>query len=286
MPLPPPADAAAEGLADWLETYLLGSATQSIGAGAARNVLTTATGTTDASAGMALNTMHRRSALLPGRYPFSVNPVGVSRVVDERTVYEALLLMSASSSPYRASAAEFASVAVAFENIVCDAVRGLLGAGATALRFGWPSKEGRPPEFAAAVKWLSTLMGTRLGRAYRPPRRKDGGVDVVGWRRFADKKPGFPIILVQCTLERDMVHKSRDIDRRIWSGWLAFDVDPITALAFPHVVSKVEDWREMASNVIVLDRVRLVSLLASGICSPELSNWVDSQARGISERLD
>jgi hypothetical protein len=130
-------------------------------------------------------------------------------------------------------------------------------------------------------------MGTRLGRAYRPPRRKDGGVDVVGWRQFPDRKPGFPIILVQCTLERDFVHKSRDIDRRIWAGWLAFDVDPLTALAIPHIVAREEDWREMAANVIVLDRIRLTSLLRDDASPPLVpERWLSEQMAGIRQAFE
>ena len=93
-------------------------------------------------------------------------------------------------------------------------------------------------------------------------------------------------MLVQCTLERDFVHKSRDIDRRIWAGWLAFDADPLTALAIPHVVPREEDWREMASNVIVLDRIRLTSLLDNANCPQELSTWTDEQSAGLSEEID
>jgi hypothetical protein len=105
-------------------------------------------------------------------------------------------------------------------------------------------------------------MGIALGQSYRPPRRQDGGVDVVAWRPFDDGRRGFPVVLVQCTLQRDFVQKSRDIDLRTWSGWLAFDADPLTALAIPYTVASDESWNEMAANVIVLDRLRLVRLLS------------------------
>jgi hypothetical protein len=91
---------------------------------------------------------------------------------------------------------------------------------------------------------------------------------------------------VQCTLERDFVHKSRDIDRRVWAGWLAFDADPLTALAIPHVVPKEEDWREMASNVIVLDRIRLMSLLSATQHSDTTLAWLSEQLGHLQEIVE
>ena len=127
---------------------------------------------------------------------------------------------------------------------------------------GAPSEEGRPKEFPEAVAWLALRMGVDVGHGYRPPRRKDGGVDVVAWRPFPDGRTGFPVLLVQCTLEANVVHKSRDVDARLWAGWLSLDVDPSAALAFPGLLPRAEDWREVASRCVVLDRLRLSHLLA------------------------
>ena len=100
-------------------------------------------------------------------------------------------------------------------------------------------------------------MGINVGRAYRPPRRKDGGVDVVAWRSFKDRRRGFPIYLVQCTLQKDFVAKSRDIDLRLWAGWLELDRDPITILAIPKAVAPGESWNEVTANAIIFDRLRM-----------------------------
>lgn len=287
MPLPAPARQSDETIADWLETRLTGLGSGGIGAGQARELLVREAGTTDASAGMALNAMARRRTILGNRYPFSVDGVGVRRTEPGATCYEVLLLLSSPVAHFRgASSSTFEAAAVLFENLVCRALSSLLGPQSVAIRFGWPSAEGRPREFSQAITWLAGRMGTQLGRAYRPPRRKDGGVDVVAWRPFSDGKPGFPIILVQGTLERDFVHKSRDIDRRTWAGWLAFDADPLTALAIPHTVASTEEWREMASNVIVLDRIRLASLLGPpDECPPDASAWLSDELAALRATL-
>lgn len=272
-----PARKADELLADWLETRLLVTHARAIGIEQARQLLVEKMATSDASAGMALNAMARRRAILGERYPWRIGEVGIERAEADATCYELLLVFSTSGTKFRSTPGAFAEASVLFEDLVCDALRALLGQNSVAIRFGWPTAEGRPREFAPAIVWLANRMGSKLGRAYRPPRRKDGGVDVVAWRPFGDSKPGFPLLLVQCTLERDFVHKSRDVDRRIWGGWLAFDADPMTALAIPHAVASIEDWHEMASNVIVLDRVRLASLLGPQQYSPGAMTWLADQ---------
>jgi hypothetical protein len=108
-------------------------------------------------------------------------------------------------------------------------------------------------------------MGLKLGGAFRPPRRKDGGVDVVAWKPFKDRRSGFPIYLVQCTLQKEYVSKSRDIDLRIWAGWLEMDRDPITILAIPRSISPGESWNEVTANSIIFDRFRLVESLNNPI---------------------
>ena len=197
-----------------------------------------------------------------------------------------MLLLSSSHAPYRITHAGFSAGAALFEKITCLAAPALLGPGAKAIRFGWPSEVGRPHDFPSAIGWLAALMGIKPGRAYRPPRRQDGGVDVIAWRPFGDAKPGFPMVLVQCTLERDFIHKSRDVDLRTWAGWLAFDTDPTAVLAIPHSVPKDEDWREMAANVVVLDRIRLALLLQqAGEVGEENIEWNTDQLTGLIEDI-
>lgn len=108
---------------------------------------------------------------------------------------------------------------------------------------------------------MAGRMNVRIGNSYRPPYNKDGGVDVVAWRPFPDGRSGFPVLLVQCTLERDYAHKAGDVDTRVWSGWLALDVDPSTALAIPEVVAAGEEWNALAARTVVLDRIRLAALI-------------------------
>lgn len=213
----------------------------------------------EADVALGLTTMQRRAALLGSAYPF-IAGVGVAarQTAAERT-WTALLLMSA-ESPIRPSL-DIPIAAAHLERIATAALTSIYGPGTSAVRFAWPSEDGRPAEFPEAIRWLAERMRVPLGTSYRSPYAKDGGVDVVAWRPFPDGRSGFPVLLGQCTLERDYTHKARDVDVRVWSGWLALDIDPQTALAIPEVVAPGEEWNALAATTVVLDRLRLASLI-------------------------
>ncbi len=270
----------AQGLADWLETMLLLQPGVPIGAASFNERTYGHHRLTSADLNLAHNAMDRRSRLLGSAYPFVVQSVGaVARSDAALSSYAALLLLAVPDAPFRRSGPELSDGAELFERITSAAVRGLFGPETQSLRFAWPSEEGRPSGFPEAVKWLAERMRIPLGTAFRPPRRQDGGVDVIAWRSFADTMPGFPILLAQCTIERDFVHKAADVDTRLWSGWLRLDVDPLTALAIPFVLPPGEDWNEMASRTLVLDRLRLMRLLGveGGSTIASVAEWTSAQ---------
>ena len=181
---------------------------------------------------------------------------------------------------------DIAAAAEHLERITTVALAELYGPGTEAIRFGWPSDVGRPPEFPDAIRWLAKQMSVPVGGSYRPPHRKDGGVDVVAWRPFPDGRSGFPVLLVQCTLERDYAHKASDIDLRVWSGWLRLDTDPATALAIPEVVPAGEVWNSLAARTIVLDRMRLAALTphpATAEGSSLLNAWISITLEALRE---
>ena len=234
---------------------------------------------TPADVSMALVHMRWRSITMGSAYPFLLRRVAVTRgsSAGANSPYVAMLLLSSAVSPFRDTTDGLAEAAAVFERLVTPAAARLLGGDAESIRFAWPSEIGRPPEFPDAVRWLAGRMGISVGSSFRPPRRQDGGVDVVTWRKFPDGRPGFPILLTQATLERDCVAKSRDIDTRLWAGYLRFDVEPSTAIAVPYVVPLGEDWKEMASRTIVLDRVRIAGLLTSDASPGSVATWTATQ---------
>ncbi len=207
-----------------------------------------------------LKVMERRQSLLQDKYPFAVNDLAV--VFNENlsiSLYTYLLYTTrpANVVPWQ-SASPTQQESDLFEEVVSLALKDYLGHSSEAIPFGWPSKYGRPEQFPQAIDWLAQKMSVKLGSAFRPPRRKDGGVDVVAWKPFKDKRSGFPIYLVQCTLQKDFVSKARDIDLRHWAGWLDMDRDPITILAIPRAIANGELWNEATANSIIFERLRIV----------------------------
>lgn len=280
-----PTERDAQSLADWIETSLLLDPGVPIGSAGFAQAGDGHGHLTGADLNLAHNAMARRAQLLGGDYPFVVHAVGAAaRANAAESAYTALLIMSIIDAPFRRRPATLAKGAEFFERLACLAAKGIFGPETQAIRFAWPSDEGRPREFPEAVTWLARRMGVPLGTAFRPPRRQDGGVDVIAWRSFTDGMPGFPILLTQCTIERDFVHKAADVDTRLWSGWLRLDVDPLTALTIPFVVNPGEDWNEMASRTLVLDRLRLIRLLGGGDTAiPGLADWTVEQLRQLRE---
>lgn len=261
----------SELIADWIELNALGQSDNASGFDRLRNSVAEELDIPVQRVDVALNLIKRRSEILGLDYPFEVKSVGMVRGQDWSALpYSYLLRISSSAEhSFSLSSDQNSDRVVNFENLVVFAMQNLLGSGSKALRFGFPSED-RPVEFPKAIEWLSKRMGIKSGEAYRPPRRKDGGVDVVAWRPFRDRRNGFPVYLVQVTCERNFAHKIYDVDLRLWSGWLNLDTDPVSVLAVPMTISPGEEWNEVSSRVVVLERIRICELLS--ISGLQISN--------------
>lgn len=284
--------ATSDELADTVEMALLSIEERAAGTGRIEGLLERVTSGERPRLDLAIRTMRRRQTLLGDAYPFDVQDVAIRR--DDAwpaLAYSWLLAMSPSGLSRELMNLDDISVAaVKFERVVVEAVQRYLGDGAKAVRFAWPSDSGRPQEFPEAINWLAGLMGVRLGGGYRQPRRKDGGVDVIGWRPFRDGKSAFPIVLVQCTIQADLVSKSLDVDIRNWSSWLELVHDPGTILTAPQVVpGNTEIWNELALKNLVFDRLRLVELLgrySSSVLQDEMSAWLLAIVHKVRARIE
>jgi hypothetical protein len=276
-------------LADWIEAALLVRGTRPLGLDPLHAFFEAQAGLEPQLVNTGVREMARRATLLGGRYPFRVH--GEYAVQSMGTAgtstYTALALM-APGNPVREflHPATDDDMAVIFENIVADASARVWGEAGCALRFGWPSDVGRPPEFDLAIRWLADRIGVQVGHGYRQPRRKDGGVDVVAWRPFPDGRSGFPVVLIQCTLQENLLAKGMDIDTRLWGSWLTMDVDPTTALATPATIPPGPVWNELALKYMVLDRVRLVGLAEAQRGDDEVTDWVARTIADLSDHME
>lgn len=277
-------------IADWIETVLLVRGSRPLGIDPLNKYFEARHGLEPQMVSTGVREMSRRAGVLGDAYPFHVNEFAVrSHPAAGASAYVASALM-APGNPVREyiSAAPDDAMPVIFENIVASAVSGIWGQAGRALRFGWPSEVGRPPEFDQAIRWLARTIGVEVGQGYRQPRRKDGGVDVVAWRPFPDGKPGFPVLLVQCTLQENLLAMGMDVDTRLWSSWLAMDVDAMAALATPVALAPGTTWNELALKYMVLDRIRIVGLIDPLRADEMANDWVDgtlTELRGYMEEV-
>lgn len=224
---------------------------------------------------LAVQTISRRAQLLGDRYPIAVTDTGLKlKATSGIGVYEAMLLVTTGNPTLTFPIGKLADAAELFEHIVTHAARTLLGEGSQAVRFGHPGEPDRPPEFPLAIPWLVKKMKLKGGTAYRDPARKDGGVDVVAWRPFPDSRPGFPIQLIQVTLEKNFSHKAGDINTRLWSLLLGLDVDPTGVLAIPRTLPEDKRWAEVATRAILLERVRIAGLTPADLAVLTEPRWV------------
>jgi hypothetical protein len=256
-----------EAIADWIETSVLVSRSGHLGRDRLDDLAQSEIGTPPMKVAMALDTMAKRAAVLGASYPFVVSDLAVLRRGGRHAgSYAALLhLTPGSVARQTVRASDTAAMGELLEQISEAALANFWGDGGEALSFGYPSRHGRPETFDQAVVWLAKRIGVEPGRGYRPPRRKDGGVDVVAWRQFSDRRPGFPIALSQCTIQAETFTKTTDIDLRLWASWLAMDVDPLSLLVIPGTIRAAgPDWRQLATVVMVIDRIRLLDLLGRG----------------------
>jgi hypothetical protein len=256
-----------EAIADWIETSMLVSSSGHFGRDKLDDLAATEIGAPPMKVAMAIDTMAKRATVLGSTYPFAVSDLAVLRRKSRHAGHYAALLFLTPGSVARQTvrAWETAEMGELLEEITETALANFWGPGGCALSFGYPSKHGRPETFDQAVVWLAAKIGLEAGRGYRPPRRKDGGVDVVAWRKFADHRPGFPIALAQCTIQAETFTKTSDIDLRLWASWLAMDSDPLSLLVIPGTIrSAGPDWRQLTTVVMVIDRIRLMDLLSRG----------------------
>lgn len=282
-----PSAVGRESVADWIESTVLARGSRQMGWDEVDRIAEEELHVSPALVGLAGRVMRLRSSHLGKAYPFVVDDLAIRCRSESTTQPYAALLHLAPGSPCRQLLFRDPTDVMEriFEEIASLAAAQLWGSAGRALRFGWPSDIGRPQAFGDAVAWLAQQMNLTPGAGYRPPKRKDGGVDVVAWRPFPDGRPGFPILLVQCTLQAELESKSADIDTRVWASWLKMDVDPTTALATPSTIGAGPLWDQLTLRGLVLDRIRLAGLTQDVELPDPHRSWVLDVTRELQNAL-
>ena len=234
--------------------------------------------------GLIRSEVARRAYLLPDIYPYRADEAGIYRVLEPASrIYDFLLLLSLESAPYRREK-RFNEPNKIFDLLVREAIKARLTPRGEAVRFGTPVQDDRPQLFEEAIPWLAARMGVALLSKDLPVDDNDAGVDVVGWQPFGSGRSGFPVWLIQNTLQLSFESKALQIPVELWKQMIAIGPSPDTALAVPFSVPDGDDrWMKVSLAVnSLLDRIRLCEMLDSVDLSAfpendELSVFIDSE---------
>ncbi len=105
-----------------------------------------------------------------------------------------------------------------------------------AISFGWPRRD--RAEFAVKLAETYTLFGDGTPRSIpipaAPKHIKDGGIDVIGWRRTRDGLPGTFYLLGQVASGHNWDTKTvlKDIDKFHWAWFETQPVSQVTGAMF------------------------------------------------------
>jgi len=262
----PPSQEEGAALADWAEAVMVLEERNRLSRASLRGRLSTAGPTDEAAIGLLYAEVRRRGGVAPNSYPFSVDETGIIRRdgMDGR-LYELLLFMSLEEASFR-ERGHWVRVSGILEVIAKAALQSYWGSRCVVVQFGWPSEDGRPKNFPAAVSWLAQRLNLPEGTALRSPNKKDGGVDIVAWIPLDDERPAYCVLLGQVTVGLEaLAEKGQGIPVHQWNSWIEFGIPPATAFVIPFAVAVSDElWSDLQYRTsLVLERMRLCSLLTS-----------------------
>ena len=156
-----------------------------------------------------------------------------------------------------------------------------------AFRFGAPRDAPEHP-IDVALKQLERRTGDRLLSIYPVKATdKDLGLDVVGWKDFADKQTSKVLVYMQCATGLDWPSKRGDLDLSVggvWNQTISWTTPPVKALAIPYVVSPGVEWRRETPGLLLMDRLRISSVLparAVAIKGIDWQGWFKSRLASV-----
>jgi hypothetical protein len=248
--------------------------------------------------------------------PFNITLKPECKLTDPHWAYLFLLILSVENSRSLPQSQDLSQLIrtgrTLFHACASVGVAGLIR-NAETVWFGWPRPDATA--FPQALDSLCRQLG--WGRPKDPPppgfsaHTKDDGIDIVGWRRFRDRKNGTMLVLCQAATGNNWDEKSIVTHVEAFTDW--FDLSPYgratssIAVPFPahHEVTEFPEAgfelarhnylnRQQKKHGVLIDRLRIVESIhdialatteknvVGGIDKiPELKKWVEDALAAI-----
>jgi hypothetical protein len=163
-----------------------------------------------------------------------------------------------------------------FEHLASRALASYLRG--SSVRFGEP-RDTLPDNINQALDELTRLTGdSRIAGIYPVKLTdQDFGLDVVAWKDFPDRETSKVLVYMQCATGENWEGKRGDLDLSAGGTWnqiISWTIPPVKALAIPYVVPPGDRWRRATPGLLLLERVRIASVLPARLASLDGVDWV------------
>ncbi|AJY47065.1 hypothetical protein [Martelella endophytica] len=152
--------------------------------------------------------------------------------------------------------------------LICPAIL----PGWNVFRAGWsPENAKSVPDIVAELCEKLFVNGATNMDDWHAPDAKDGGLDIVCYRSFADQREAMPVYFLQCASGKNWRNKVNTPNADLWQKLLDAAVRPSTGIAAPFVIGNRElKIAGLTGQITVLDRLRLLgSATVAGTEFPE-----------------
>ena len=133
----------------------------------------------------------------------------------------------------------------------------------TVLRVGWSSENSI--RLTALVNCLCEHLHTKGAtdlQDWITEEQKDGGLDIVCYRKFSDQREAMPTFFLQCASGKNWRTKVQTPNAAEWQKFLNSAVQPGTGIVAPFVVEDKElRLAGLQGQVIVIDRLRMLDVV-------------------------
>ena len=141
-------------------------------------------------------------------------------------------------------------------------------------RIGW--SQDHPETMRTQIISICERLLEKIGTEQPTVNDKDGGVDIMCYRTFADQRGNYPIFFVQCATGKNWIDKRTINTLNLWRNWINFKAGNLLSRGFAVPFSLCDETfrqTQMRVDGLILDRIRLFAHK-----SPE-SEWLPRELR-------